>query len=384
MKNQIKNISILGSTGSIGTSCLDICRQHPDKFKVVALAAGRNVKILLQQAHEFEPELLSVTSKEDADWLRPQLPGTLNILHGEEGALAVAGFEVADLVVSAFVGAAGLLPTMRAISCKKIVALANKESMVVAGSLMSDLARVHGVKILPVDSEHSAIFQCLNGEHPEDIKRLVLTASGGPFLHKPAREFTTITKEQALKHPNWNMGAKITIDSATMMNKGLEVIEARYLFDMPVEKIAVNVHPQSIVHSMVEFVDGSVMAQMGEPDMRAPIAYALSYPRRITTNTKILNLPEHEKLTFYPPDLEKFGCLKMAFEVGRLEKSYPPVLNAANEVAVGEFLREKITFLQIERVVEKTLESHSGFPLQSIEDVLEADRWAREKAFEFV
>ena len=375
-----KRLAILGSTGSIGTSCLDICRQHPDKFEVVSLAAGRNTDVLLAQAKEFLPQVVSVQSEQDAQKIRPHLPAQVRLAIGLEGAEEVATLPNVDLVVSAIVGAAGLLPTMKAIAAGKTIALANKESMVVAGAIMSGLARERGVKILPVDSEHSAIFQCLNGEHGDDVMRLVLTASGGPFFNTPHTDFPKITKAQALKHPNWDMGAKITIDSATMMNKGLEVIEAHYLFAMPVEKIAINVHPQSIIHSMVEFIDGSVIAQLGEPDMRAPIAYALHHPRRLTTNTRRLSLPDRQTLTFFVPDFERFPALKLAFEVARLGKSYAPVLNAANEVAVADFLADRIHFMDIPVVVEKTLESHTPFPLQSIEDVLQVDAWARREA----
>lgn len=377
-----KKIAILGSTGSVGTSCLDICRQHTQRFEVLALAAGRNTELLIAQIREFGPRLVSVLDEKSAVLIRPHVPDSVRIVSGIEGAVEVATMAETDLLISAIVGAAGLVPTMRAIEAGKTIALANKESMVVAGSLMSDLARRHEVKILPVDSEHSAIFQCLNGEHRDDIKKLVLTASGGPFLNLPLEDFRHITKAQALKHPNWDMGAKITIDSATMMNKGLELIEAHYLFDMLVDKIDVNIHPQSVVHSMVEFVDGSVMAQMGEPDMRGPIAYALSHPRRITTGTRRLNLPERQHLTFFAPDFVKFPCLKLAFEVARLGQSLVPVLNAANEVAVAEFLNDRIHFTAIARLVEKTLESHKSFPLQSMGDVLEADAWARQKALE--
>lgn len=382
MKNQPKKIVVLGSTGSVGLSCLDICRQHPERFSVVGLVAGRNGKVLLEQIREFQPLWVGVFDQDVAQKIQTEVSATTRVLAGAKGVEEVAACPEAELVVSAIVGAAGLLPTMRAIAAKKTLALANKESMVVAGELMSALAKKHQVKILPVDSEHSAIFQCLNGEHPDDVKRLILTASGGPFLNTPRDQFVNITKAQALKHPNWDMGAKITIDSATMMNKGLEVIEAHYLFDVPVNKIDVNVHPQSIVHSMVEFVDGSVMAQMGEPDMRAPIAYALSYPRRISTNIKTLDLPNRPALLFQAPDFEKFHCLKMAFDVARLGQSYPPVLNAANEVAVAEFLHEKIAFTDIPSVIEKTLESHKAFPLESVEAVLAADEWARHHAVE--
>lgn len=374
----LKNIAILGSTGSIGVSTLDICRQHPDRFRVISLAAGRNTDKLIEQVKEFKPRLVSVLTEADYRLVSEQIGTLTEVVLGEEGAIQVASHFEVDTVVSAIVGAAGLKPTVAAIESGKTVALANKESMVIAGEIMAQKALDKNVKILPVDSEHSAIFQCLNGESLNDVERLILTASGGPFLHTPKDDFTKITKAQALKHPNWDMGAKITIDSATMMNKGLEVMEARWLFGLDVDKINVVVHPQSIVHSMVEFVDGSVMAQMGEPDMRVPIAYALSYPRRIATAVKRLDLPKREKLTFFTPDLEKFACLRLAIEVARRGKSYAPVINAANEVAVDLFLQEKIAFNDIVYRVENCLEKHEAFALQSIDHVIEADRWARD------
>lgn len=378
-----KKIAILGSTGSIGKSCLDICRGHFDKFEVLALAAGRNTDLLLEQVKEFSPKLVSVTSESDYQKLKNLLPPSTKIIYGGEGLRSVATFPETDLVVSAIVGAAGLDPTIAAIQAGKTIALANKESMIVAGELMSKLAEKHKVKILPVDSEHSAIFQCLNGENHDDIHKLILTASGGPFLNLPLSDFSKITKVQALKHPNWDMGSKITIDSATMMNKGLEVIEAHFLFGIPAQKIEINVHPQSIVHSLVEFIDGSVMAQLGEPDMRVPIAYALSYPRRMATPTKRLSLPHHKSLSFFNPDFKKFPCLQIAFDVLSQGKSFIPVLNAANEVAVARFLNDEIHFTDIPKIIERILDLHNPFPLQSLEDVFTADVWAREKAQEF-
>ena len=376
--SQVKKISILGSTGSIAVSTLDICRRHPDLFQVVALAAGRNTEILLKQIQEFQPRLVSVKSQKEYQIIRPQVSRDIEVICGPDAACEVAGVPEADVVISAIVGAAGLAPTLRAIEEKKTIGLANKESMVIAGEIMSSRAKENGVKILPVDSEHSAIFQCLNGEHFEDVNNLILTASGGPFLHKPIEEFKNITKEEALKHPNWDMGAKITIDSASMMNKGLEVMEAHWLFGMPVDRIKVVVHPQSIVHSMVEFVDGSVIAQMGEPDMRVPIAYALSYPRRISTGVNKLHLPDHQKLTFIEPDLNKFSCLKLAFQVAEKGQSYPPTLNAANEVVVDRFLKDQIRFSQIPEFLDDCLQNHEPFAIESIDSVIAADRLARE------
>ncbi|EKD50409.1 MAG: hypothetical protein ACD_62C00547G0009 [uncultured bacterium] len=373
-----KKISLLGSTGSIGVSTLDLARQHPDRFQILALAAGSNTRLLLEQIAEFRPRLVSVKSKQDYEEIKAQLSCDTEIFYGDDGAQRVATAEGADLVVSAIVGAAGLKPTLAAIEAGKDVCLANKESMVIAGEIMSQKARQNRVRILPVDSEHSAIFQCLNGEHPDDVDKLILTASGGPFWNLPQSAFIHITREQALKHPNWDMGAKITIDSATMMNKGLEVMEAHWLFGMPVAKINVVVHPQSIIHSMVQFVDGSVMAQMGSPDMRVPIAYALMYPRRITTGVKTLDLPKIEKLSFFEPDLEKFSCLRLAFDVARKGLSYPAVLNAANEVAVDAFLKKQISFVQIPQFIDVCLQRHGPFAVSALEDVLAADLWARE------
>ncbi|MBU0507117.1 MAG: 1-deoxy-D-xylulose-5-phosphate reductoisomerase [bacterium] len=373
----MKKISILGSTGSIGISTLDICRQHPDRFEVVGLAAGRNIDLLLQQISEFKPKIVSIHSEEDYQNLSSKIPTTTEIVFGSSGTCAVATLSECDLVISAIVGAAGLAPTLAAIEEGKDIGLANKESMVIAGEIMSERAAKNNVKILPVDSEHSAIFQCLNGENVKDVNKIILTASGGPFLHTAPNEFEHITKEQALKHPNWDMGAKITIDSASMMNKGLEVMEAHWLFNMPIEKIDVVVHPQSIIHSMVEFVDASVVAQLGEPDMRVPIAYALSYPRRMTTQVTPLDLTKHRELTFYKPDLEKFKCLKLAFQVASKGKTYAPVLNAANEVAVAAFLQDQIRFIQIPELIDVCLQAHMPISIDSIDTILSADSWAR-------
>lgn len=374
-----KKLSILGSTGSIGTSTLDICRRHPDRFSVAGLAAGENTELLIRQVLEFRPRVVSVSSDAERAVLQGCLPPGVEVFCGAEGARTVASLAEADLVMSSIVGAAGFGPTLAAIQAKKTVALANKESMVIGGEFLSRLARQNGVKIIPVDSEHSAIFQCLNGEHPDDVARLMLTASGGPFFNRAAETFKHITQSEALRHPNWKMGKKVTIDSATMMNKGLEVIEAHWLFDLPVQKIEVVVHPQSVVHSMVEFVDGSVMAQMGEPDMRVPIAYALSHPRRIPTGVKKLNLTQREQLTFFKPDEQKFPCLTLACQAARQGKTFPAVLNAANEEAVLAFLGERIRFDQIASLLEACLAAHQPFEVNSVEDVFAADCWAREQ-----
>lgn len=378
----MKKISILGSTGSIGTSTLDVVKNHPEEFQVVALSCGRNTDLLADQVHAFRPQLVSVRQEKDVSSLRKKLGAKVEILWGEEGAKAVASHPDADHVVSAMVGAAGLVPTLSAIQAKKEIGLANKETMVVAGEYMNAAAKKNGVRILPIDSEHSAIFQCLNGEGKKEVRRLILTASGGPFLNKSLEEFSSLTVEQALKHPNWSMGAKITIDSATLMNKGLELVEARWLFDLPPRQLAVHIHPQSIVHSMVEFHDGSVMAQLGIPDMRIPISYALSYPRRLSNNLPPLDLTEIGSLTFLKPDEKKFRCLYLAKQVLQEAGTLPAVLNAANEVAVARFLEKRIGFHQISEVVENTLLAHQNGIPGSLEEILEADRWARGHALQ--
>jgi 1-deoxy-D-xylulose-5-phosphate reductoisomerase len=376
----MKKISILGSTGSIGTSTLDVVRQNPEELEVVALACGKNIDRVVEQINEFHPQMVSVSSENEAKLLRQKVGAKLEILHGEEGSIAVATHPEAQVVMSAIVGAAGLRPTYAAITAKKDIALANKETMVVAGEFMNAAAKQHGVKLFPVDSEHSAIFQCLNGENPKEVRRLILTASGGPFLNKHKTEFASVTVEDALKHPNWSMGAKITIDSATLMNKGLELIEARWLFDIQPRQLTVHVHPQSIIHSMVEFCDGSVLAQLGIPDMRVPIAYALSYPRRLPNNLPSLNLTQVGQLTFLEPDEEKFRCLKLAKQVMEHGGTLPAVLNAANEVAVHQFLEKKISFLKIPMVVEETLQAHQKVTPHSLEEIVKVDAWARRHA----
>ncbi|EKD42369.1 MAG: hypothetical protein ACD_73C00189G0007, partial [uncultured bacterium] len=338
-----KKIALLGSTGSIGLSTLDVIRRHADRFEVIGLVGGSKINVLLEQIKEFKPKYVAVKEEKDAIELSQKISG-VEILSGAQGAAVIAGLPEVDCVISAIVGAAGLIPTLAALKNGKIVGLANKESMVIAGEIMQKVARENGATILPVDSEHSALFQCLHGEKKESVRRLILTASGGPFFKKPIHEFEQITLAEALKHPNWNMGPKITIDSATMMNKGLEVMEARWLFDIEVDQIEICVHPQSIVHSMVDYIDGSVIAHLGLPDMRVPIAYALSYPDRIETGVKPLNLFEKKELTFFAPDFEKFPCLRIAYDVAKKRQTYPAVLNAANEVVVEAFLNQKIGF----------------------------------------
>lgn len=379
----MKALSILGSTGSIGVSTLDVVRQHPERFKVTGLAEGHDVNLLASQIMEFRPSIVSVRDEESAGRLKELLGAEKpEILWGLDGAAAVGAAEEADMVVSAIVGAAGLKPTVTAIRAGKDIALANKETLVVAGRLVTDLVREHGVTLLPVDSEHSAIFQSLAGHRTEDIERIILTASGGPFRNTPAAELKAVGPEQALKHPQWDMGAKITIDSATLMNKGLEVIEAHWLFDMPAEKIGVVVHPQSIIHSMVEYIDGCVMAQLGAPDMRAPIAYAIAWPERCESGIKKLDLTEIATLTFEQPDMDRFPALRLAFEALKAGQTCPAVLNAANEIAVAAFLEKKIGFTDIPAIVDKTLQAHTPVTPSGLDEYLEADRWAREKARE--
>ncbi len=382
----MKNISILGSTGSIGVSTLDVIVKNPSKFRVLALSAGKNLKLLKDQIDLFKPKAVSVLDEYYADQLVDMLgdsPGT-KILWGDDGYREVASFKEADMVVSAIVGAAGLLPTVEAINAGKDVALANKETMVMAGSLVVEKAKTMGVNILPVDSEHGAIFQCLQGHNRKDVRKILLTASGGPFFRLSREKLKEVTLADALKHPNWEMGKKITIDSASMMNKGLEVIEAKWFFDVDIDKVDVLIHPQSIVHSMVEYCDGSVIAQLGVPDMKAPIAYALSYPERLSDVISTLDLCEVGRLEFFPPDFDKFKNLKLAYFAIRKGGTMPAVLNAANEVAVEAFVAGTIGFIDMPDVVEETIDSHKPVEPLSVSDVLKADRWGRHKAKEIV
>jgi 1-deoxy-D-xylulose-5-phosphate reductoisomerase len=381
----MKSIAILGSTGSIGVSTLDVVRQHPERFSVSGLAAGNNVALLAEQIREFRPRVVSVRDAASAASLRAMIGEKCpEILHGTEGACAVAAVDEAELVISAIVGAAGLVPTVTAIKAGKHIGLANKETMVVAGRLVSDLARKHGIEILPVDSEHSAIYQSLAGHRHEDVLRVILTASGGPFLNTPAEEILKVTPAQALKHPKWNMGAKITIDSATLMNKGLEVIEAHWLFDMPPEKIGVVVHPQSIIHSMVEYIDGCVMAQLGVPDMRAPIAYAMAWPERCGSGIDRLDLTKTGNLTFQEPDPVRFPCLRLAYDALKAAQTYPAVLNAANEIAVAAFLDGRIGFTGIPDLVDRTMQAHEAWSPVELDEYLKADQWARSTAEQLI
>ncbi len=381
----MKRIVILGSTGSIGASTLDVVSRFPDRFQVVGLAAGSNDQILEDQIRTFHPKVVALSSPDAAKRLRARLQTTqVEVLEGESGLCDVARFPDCDLVISAIVGGAGLKPTLSAIQAGRRVALANKEPMVMAGKLMQQEAQKHGVTIFPIDSEHSAIFQSMEGHRKVDIRRVVLTASGGPFWEWAAADLEHVTQEQALKHPNWEMGAKITIDSATLMNKGLEVIEAKWLFDLPTSLIDVVIHRESIIHSLVEYCDGSVISQLGHPDMRTPISYAMSYPERIPLQPPLLDLGKIGKLTFFPPNTEKFPCLQLAYDALAGGDGLPATLNAANEVAVHAFLNKQIAFLDIPKVIQETMLAYQPAPLTTIEEVLEVDQWARRTAEEMM
>jgi 1-deoxy-D-xylulose-5-phosphate reductoisomerase len=378
--SKIKTLSILGSTGSIGESTFDLVSRFPDKFKVHALAAGRRTERIAEQARLVGAKLISVADEGDALRLKKELGSSIEVCYGSEGLYRVATEGGIDIVVSALVGAAGLEPTMAAIQLGIDIALANKETLVAAGEVVMDAAKKSGSRILPVDSEHSAIFQAIDGRMPESVKRILLTASGGPFRGWDAEKLEKVTLEQALNHPNWSMGPKITIDSATLMNKGLEVIEARWLFGVGPDRIDVTVHPQSIVHSMVEYIDGSVLAQMGVPDMRGPIGYALAYPERLPMDELSLDLWSEKALTFEQPDTKAFPCLALAYQALRVGGTAPAVLSAANEIAVEAFLRKKIGFMDIPRLCDAALEAHDVKILNNLETALEADRGAREFA----
>jgi len=381
----MKRIAILGSTGSIGCSSLRVIEAHPEAYQVTALAAGKNVDLLAEQIRKFSPLVVAVLGDEEAESLKKRLDGghKTKIVSGRDGFNHLATLEEVDTVISAITGAAGLVPTIAAIQAGKNIALANKETMVMAGPLVIEEVRRRGVTLLPVDSEHSAIFQCLQGHRRDDVRRVILTASGGPFRDFSYEEMGRVSPEQALKHPNWNMGPKITVDSATLMNKGLELIEARWLFGLDIHQIHILIHPQSVIHSMVEYKDGSILAQMGIPDMITPISYALSYPRHVDTMLPALDLERVGTLRFMKPDTGKFRCLELALQAAGIGESMPAVLNGANEVAVELFLRGRIGFLEIPSLIEKTMKAHTPFVIDSIEKVMEADAWARQRAAEF-
>jgi len=375
----MRKIAVLGSTGSIGSSSLRVIGANPERYKVVALAAGGNIDLLAKQIEKFEPSWAAMLEEETADTLRGRLKGhsKTEVFSGPEGIAHLATLKEVDTVISAIPGAAGLIPTYAAIKAGKDIALANKETMVMAGPLVMQEARASGVPIFPIDSEHSAILQCMQGHSKEDLRRVILTASGGPLREWPGEKMKSVTPQEALNHPNWNMGRKISIDSATLMNKGLEAIEAKWLFDLRIDQIGIVIHPESIVHSMVEYRDGSIIAQLGIPDMVTPISYALSYPRHIETSLPPLRLEEIGTLSFTKPDVKRFKCLELALRAAEVGDSMPAVLNGANEVAVDLFLEGNIGFLEIPDLIEKTMNAHTSFPVDSIGQVMEVDAWAR-------
>jgi 1-deoxy-D-xylulose-5-phosphate reductoisomerase len=374
----LKRIAILGSTGSIGTQALEVVAANPERFEVVALAAHHNDKLLAEQLDRYRPALAVLTDGAAAGRLRSRYDGPARILAGEEGLMAAATLAEADVVLTSLVGFAGLGPTLAAIEAGKTIALANKETLVAAGELVTAAAKRRGVAILPVDSEHSAILQCLQGEGRAGVRRLILTASGGPFRERAKETLPAVTVAECLRHPNWSMGRKITVDSGTLANKGLEVIEARWLFGVGYDEIDVVVHPQSIIHSMVEFVDGSVMAQLGRPDMRLPIQYALSYPDRWPAAFSRLDFTDLAALTFQPPDTDRFPALAMGYEAGRLGGTAPCVFNAANEAAVNAFLGGEIPFTAIAASIRAALDAHTVISAPALADLYAADAWARE------
>ncbi len=383
----MKAIALLGSTGSIGTQTLDIVAQYPDQFRVVGLAAGRNVEMLARQIRQFRPKIAAICEEEKL----PELQAAVADLHpqpilmaGEPGVIEVARYGDAETVVTGIVGCAGLLPTIAAIEAGKDIALANKETLIAGAPVVLPLIEKHGIKLLPADSEHSAIFQCLQGVPTGGLRRILLTASGGAFRDWPVDKLSSVTVADALKHPNWSMGRKITVDSATLMNKGLEVIEAHFLFGADYEHIDIVIHPQSIIHSLIELQDTSVLAQLGWPDMRLPLLYALSWPERIYTDWPQLDLVKAGNLTFREPDHQKYPCMQLAYAAGRAGGSMPAVLNAANEQVVALFLEEKIRFLEIPRLIEKVCDRHQAdnCPHPSLDDIVAADKWARQAVLE--
>ncbi len=372
----MKKIAILGSTGSIGTQTLEVVREHKEELCVTALAAGRNKERLKEQIKEFHPSLVSLADEKLAMELEQELAGSgVTVLHGMDGLVAVAGAEDSDVVVTAVVGMMGILPTMEAIRRGKDIALANKETLVTAGHLIIPMAKEYGVSILPVDSEHSAIFQCLHSARRQDVDKILLTASGGPFRGKTLADLEKVTLEDALKHPNWSMGRKITIDSSTMVNKGLEVMEAHWLFDVDYDQIEVVVQPQSIIHSMVQFVDGAILAQLGTPDMKVPIEYALFYPERRTLSGGRLDFGTLKSITFEKPDYEVFRGLSLALDAGKAGGTMPTVFNAANERAVAKFLKREIGYLDIIRLIEKCMNAHPVKENPSLEEILATEQW---------
>jgi len=379
----MKKVVLLGSTGSIGTSTVKVVEDLPNQLQLIALAAGGNADLLLEQAKKHQPGIISINDPAKARDLQAKLGNSVKVLSGNEGLLQLATLPEADIVLIAIVGTAGLQPALAAIRAGKDIAVASKEILVMAGEIVMNEARKHGVRVLAVDSEHSAIFQCLDGKPTSSVRQLLLTASGGPFRDKtqwPKEKFAGITVERALKHPSWVMGRKITIDSATLFNKGLEMIEARWLFDIEMARVGVVVHPQSIVHSMVEFVDGSLLAQLSTPDMCLPIQYALTYPERAASDRVQTNFPKLGTLTFEEPDVERFPAIQLARRAGEIGGTLPAVLNAANEVAVEAFVNRKINFPQITETVRRTMDAHEIVAQPTLEQILAADAWARMEA----
>jgi 1-deoxy-D-xylulose-5-phosphate reductoisomerase len=375
-----KNIALLGSTGSIGENCLRVVSEHPEHFQISYLSAHSNSRRLSEQCEKFKPKAAIITNPAKFKTDRQLFTKNLPVLFGPENLLAIFQDPAVDLVVNAIVGGAGVFPTYHALRSGKAVALANKESLVVAGQLIMKMVQEKKLTLLPIDSEHSAIFQCLLGENPEQVRRIILTASGGPFRSLSANQLKEVTPQQALVHPTWNMGTKITIDSATLMNKGLEIIEAFWLYGVELPRIQVVIHPQSIIHSMVEFVDGSVKAQLGYPDMRIPIQFALTFPQRLPLEISYLDFKQVRSLTFEEPDSQKFPCLGIAMEAIRKGGSNPAVMNAANEVAVSRFVKAEIKFTDIPLVIEKTLQAHQSCQEFTLEQILEIQDWARDFA----
>jgi 1-deoxy-D-xylulose-5-phosphate reductoisomerase len=383
----VKRITLLGSTGSIGTQTLDIVTQYPEQFQIVGLATGNNIDLFSQQIEQFRPEIVAICNQDKLPLLKERLQHldySPIILSGEEGIIEVARYGDSESVVTGIVGCAGLLPTLAAIEAGKDIALANKETLIAGGPVVLPLVKKHGIKLLPADSEHSAIFQCLQGVPENGLRRIILTASGGAFRDWPVEKLPLVTVQDALKHPNWSMGRKITVDSATLMNKGLEVIEAHYLFGMDYDDIDIVIHPQSIIHSLIELQDTSVLAQLGWPDMRLPLLYALSWPERIYTDWETLDLVKAGDLTFREPDHDKYPCMQLAYNAGKAGGAMPAVLNASNEAAVALFLDEKIKFLDIPRLIETVCEKFTmqNTSTPTLDDILNADQWARKAVLE--
>ncbi|EHS7227342.1 1-deoxy-D-xylulose-5-phosphate reductoisomerase [Staphylococcus pseudintermedius] len=375
----MKNIAILGASGSIGQQAIDVIERHPENFNLTAFTVGKNIDFAIEVIQKFNPEIVAVQEESAVAQLKPYHG---HIVSGREGLIEVATYNKNDLVLNSLLGSVGLEPTMKAIEVGKDIALANKETLVVAGELVMAHARQHGVNILPVDSEHAAIFQCLNGEEMRKVKNVVITASGGSFRDLTRDQLASVTVEDALNHPNWSMGHKITIDSATMMNKGFEVIEAKWLFDLDIDQIQTILHKESIIHSMVEFVDTSVMAQLGTPDMRMPIQYAFTYPERIEHQAPSLNLAEVAQLNFKPMDFDRYRCLQYAYDALRIGGTMPVVLNAVNEVAVAKFLNREIAFLDIEKIIEREMAAHEVIQNPTLEQILELDYYYKTKEYE--